>query len=195
MHSDVDRSLGMKLFMLSVLRNPRRLGAVLPSSRHLCAMLARHAAVDDVSPIVELGGGTGALTRAFLQAGIKPERIYVVELEKKLASYLTMVLPPEVTVIQGDAAELKKILPSHILGKVNRIVSGIPMINLPETVRRQILESCFEIMAPEGAYLQYTYSPRSSINSKAYGLTQKRLGMSLLNVPPATVWQYTKATA
>ncbi|MBY0292508.1 MAG: methyltransferase domain-containing protein [Alphaproteobacteria bacterium] len=186
-----NHSLGTRLFILRALRNPRQLGAVAPSSRHLGALLARHATIDDSSPIVELGGGTGALTRALIKAGIAPSRIYVIELDSTLADYLKTALP-HVNIIHGNATELNKILPPEILGKVPRIVSGLPMINMPEPIRRKILDSCFEIMTPGGAYIQYTYSPRSSIDAGAYQLTKKRLGTIFLNLPPATVWQYTK---
>ena len=37
-------------------------------------------------------------------------------------------------------------------------------------------------MAPGGVYLQYTYSPRSSIDAKTYQLTKKRLGTVVLNL-------------
>lgn len=185
-------SLGTKLFLLRALKNPRQLGAVAPSSRHLGAFLARHAAIDDTSPIVELGGGSGSLTRSLIKAGIDPARLYVVELDKALASYLKTALP-QVHIIHGNAAHLAKILPPEIIGKVHRIVSGLPMINIPAAIRGEILESCFEIMAPGGAYIQYTYSPRSSINTETYGLKKKRLGTIFLNLPPASIWQYTKA--
>jgi len=191
MQAYTDSSLGTKLFILRALRNPLQLGAVAPSSRHLGALLARHAAIDDDSPIVELGGGSGSLTKALIKSGIAPSRIYVIELDPALAAYLKTALP-QVNVIHGNAAELGKILPSKIIGNVRRIVSGLPMINMPEPIRRQILESCFQIMAPEGVYLQYTYSPRSSINAKAYQLTKKRLGTIFRNLPPASVWAYTR---
>jgi len=184
-------SLGTKLFLLRVLRNPRQLGAVAPSSRHLGALLARHAMVQDDSPIIELGGGSGSLTRALITAGIHPSRIYVIEVDPELAGYLKNALPA-VNIIQGDARDLSKILPSHVVGKINRIVSGLPMINFPELMRRQIMESSFHVMAKEGRFLQYTYSFRSSIDAEAYHLQKKRLGSILLNIPPATVWQYTK---
>ncbi len=184
-------SLGTKLFLLRVLKNPRQLGAVAPSSRHLGAFLAKHTIVDDFSPIIELGGGTGALTRALINTGIDPSRLFVIELDPELAAYLKSALP-QVNVIHGNAAELDQILPPEIIGKVQRIVSGLPMINMPEFVRRNILESCFKVMASEGAYLQYTYSPRSSIDAKAYHLKKQRVGTIFRNLPPATVWQYTK---
>lgn len=191
MQAQTTQSLGTKLFLLRVLRNPRQLGAVAPSSRQLGALLAKHAAFDDDSPIVELGGGSGSLTRSLIKAGIHPSRIYVIELDQELANYLKIAMPL-VNVIHGNAANLADILPAHVLGKVHRIVSGLPMINIPQPIRQQILESCFQIMAPGGAYLQYTYSPRSSIDAEAYQLNKKRLGTVFLNLPPATVWQYTK---
>jgi phosphatidylethanolamine/phosphatidyl-N-methylethanolamine N-methyltransferase len=129
-----------------------------------------------------------------IKAGVDPARIYVIELDPELAKYLKTAMP-QVNIIQGDAADLANILPSHILGKINRIVSGLPMINMPQAIRDRILESCFQVMAPGGAYLQYTYSPRSSINANAYQLNKKRLGTVFLNLPPATVWEYTKRLA
>jgi phosphatidylethanolamine/phosphatidyl-N-methylethanolamine N-methyltransferase len=194
MQTQVSHSLGTKLFLLRALRNPRQLGAVAPSSRHLGALLAKHAGFDDQSPIVELGGGSGSLTRSLIKAGIDPARLYVIELDAELAAYLKMAMP-HVNVIHGNATELARILPKDVIGKVNRVVSGLPMINMPELIRRQILESCFDIMAPEGAYVQYTYSPRSSIDAETYQLNKKRLGTVFLNLPPATIWQYTKQCA
>lgn len=186
-----NHSLGLKLFLSRALRNPRQLGAVAPSSRHLGALLAKHVTVDDDSPIVELGGGSGSLTRALIKAGVAPARIYVIELDIELANYLKNAMP-HVNVIQGNATDLADILPTHIIGKVQHVVSGLPMINIPQKVRGQILESCFQIMAPGGVYLQYTYSPRSSIDAETYQLNKKRLGTVFLNLPPATIWHYTK---
>jgi phosphatidylethanolamine/phosphatidyl-N-methylethanolamine N-methyltransferase len=184
-------SLEKKLFLLRALRHPRKLGAIAPSSRYLGALMARHVIVDDNTPLIELGGGTGSLTRALINSGVSPEQIYVIELDSELAEYLKKSLPG-VNVIQGDATSLSKILPTHIIGNIPRIVSGIPMMNIPEPIQRKIVDSCFEIMSPGGALLQYTYSPRSSLNAKAFQLKKKRLGTVFRNLPPASVWQYTK---
>lgn len=191
MQAQINHSLGTKLFFSRVIRNPRQLGAFAPSSRQLGALFAKHAAVDEDSPIVELGGGTGSLTRALIKAGINPSRIYVVELDPELANYLKAAIPG-VHVIQGDAAELAHILPAHVVGKVKRIVSGLPMINIPQPIRERIVKSIFEVMVPGGAYLQFTYSPLSSIDAESYQLIKKRLGTAFFNIPPATVWQYQK---
>jgi len=188
---DLNKLLGTRLFILRCLRNPRQLGAVVPTSRRVGTFLARHADVDPDSPIIELGGGSGSVTRTLIKSGICPSRLYVIELDPELAAYLKATLP-EVTVIHGDASQLASILPPEILGKVRRIVSSLPMINMPSPIQQKILESCFEVMTPDGVYLQFTYSPLSSIDDKAYDLKKKRLGTIFRNLPPATVWQYTK---
>lgn len=194
MKTQKDSSFGTKLFLARILKNPRQLGAIAPSSRFLGALLARNLNDDGVSPIVELGGGSGSLTKALIKAGVDPKRLYVIELDEALAEFLREAFPG-VNVIHGDATELEKILPAKVIGKVQRVVSGLPMINMPENVRSDILRSMFAILGPAGRYLQYTYSPRSSINAEAYQLTKKRLGSTLLNLPPATVWQYSKEAA
>ena len=194
MRFNLSKLFGTRLFILRCLRNPRQLGAVLPTSRRVGAFLARHAEVDADSPIVELGGGSGSVTRTLIKSGISPSRLYVIELDPELAAYLKTSLP-DVTVIQGNATDLASILPPEIMGKVRRVVSSLPMMNIPAPIRQKILESCFEIMTPEGIYLQFTYSPLSSINDKVHQLTKKRLGTIFRNIPPATVWQYTKDVA
>jgi phosphatidylethanolamine/phosphatidyl-N-methylethanolamine N-methyltransferase len=191
MQAETNTAVGTKLFLKRFLKSPRQLGAVAPSSRHLGALLAKHANSNDGSPIVELGGGTGSLTKAMIKEGIDPARIYVIELDPALAAYLKSNMP-HVNVIHGDAVHLETILPSEIIGKVRRVVSGLPMINIPEGIRKQILDSCFQIMSEGGLFLQYTYSPKSSINEKVYQLQKKRIGTVFRNLPPATVWAYSR---
>lgn len=191
MQIETSSSLERKLFFLRVLKNPRQLGAVAPSSRFLGKLLAENALIEGTSPIVELGGGTGSITRALIAEGVEPSRIYVIELDEALANYLRLKFPG-VNVIQGNATDLETILPAEVLGKVKRVVSGLPMTTIPSEVRKKIIEASFKILEKDGALLQYTYSPRSNINAKAHGLAKKRLGTIFRNFPPASVWQYTK---
>ncbi len=73
------------LFFVRWLKAPHRIGAsgtVQPPS-------GPRRPADQVlgagpGPIIELGGGTGSVTRALLEAGIAPERLVVVERDEKL---------------------------------------------------------------------------------------------------------------
>ncbi len=181
-----------KLFFSRWIKHPLRLGAVLPSSKTLTDLVSRHATRDPDGIIIELGGGTGRLTRSLLNVGIPPEKLYVLELDPELGAFLKKAMP-QVNVIIGDACDLPKLIPAEYVGNVKTVISGMPMTTMPMEIQRRILKAAFEVMSEEGQLLQYTYRPVSPLSTEKHGLSKKRLGVAFKNLPPATVWQYMKA--
>ena len=55
--------------------------------------------------MLEVGAGTGVVSRALLEGGVPPEQLIVVEIVREMAAHLRHVLPG-VQVIEGDAREL-----------------------------------------------------------------------------------------
>lgn len=177
------------LFIRKLLKNPKSMGAIVPSSKKLAAFVAQCINPNDV--IVELGAGTGGLTLALLEAGVKTSNLVLCELDHDMCNLLRRKFP-ELLVIEGDATHLQQLLADkapHIQG-VNAIVSGIPMVNLNFSEQKFILDACFKVLSEEGRFLQFTYGPRSPLPSKKLGLHAKRLGHVLQNMPPAVIWQY-----
>lgn len=179
------------LFLKRVVRNPRALGAVMPSSQALSKFICNHVNLTSTDPIIELGAGTGRFTKALLEQGCDPSRLYLVELDKELCEYLRKNFP-KVHVIQGDATSLQTLLPTEIIGKVLTVISGIPLINLSEAVLESLVLSCFSITQEGGELLQFTYGPLSPLPAKRLGLHKEKLGYVLQNFPPAVVWKYQK---
>jgi phosphatidylethanolamine/phosphatidyl-N-methylethanolamine N-methyltransferase len=177
------------LFFKRLLKNPRALGAIAPSSVALCNFICRHVETTPDTYVVEIGAGTGRFTRTLLHSGIAPERLFVVEMDPELCKFL-MLHFPTVTVIEGDAGHLEQILPPHIIGNVSTVISGIPLVNLSEKVQAHIADACFAILAKGGQMLQFTYGPLSPLSSRKLGLHKKRLGHVLWNFPPAVIWAY-----
>ena len=68
-----------RLFLKRWLRNPLRLGAVAPSSHRLVGRVAQHVRLDPGEYVIELGGGTGRLTKALLERGIPADRLIVLD--------------------------------------------------------------------------------------------------------------------
>ncbi|WP_323172461.1 16S rRNA (adenine(1518)-N(6)/adenine(1519)-N(6))-dimethyltransferase RsmA [Natrialba sp. PRR66] len=65
----------------------------------------------DTSHLLEIGGGTGALTDRLLELGTETDRVTVVERDSELASFLRTEFSDEIdagrlTVIEGDALEV-----------------------------------------------------------------------------------------
>ena len=105
------------------LKNPRQLGTLAPISVKL-SMLAAQEALSHYkpgTPVVEIGAGTGRLTRALLRCGVQAEDLTVVELDKEMCEFLRKSIPG-IHVIEGDATHLKKMVSPEICEKVGVVV-------------------------------------------------------------------------
>jgi phosphatidylethanolamine/phosphatidyl-N-methylethanolamine N-methyltransferase len=180
-----------ELFFRQYLRSPRAVGSVIPSSRALGRAVAAQTAWEPGQYVVELGGGTGSITMGLIERGIPRDRLFVVELDGPMHAYLKERLPG-VNVIQGDATRLDEILVRHGVDVVSTVISGIPMVGNPMSLRRAIVEQGFKVLRPGGFMLQYSYSPVAPIPAKEFGVTAKLARYVLWNFPPATVWKYTR---
>ena len=179
------------LFLSRFVKNPRNLGAIWPSSRALGSFIGKSAAQDRQPLIVEIGAGTGRLTRGLLDAGVSPQNLICIEMDKDMCSFLKRSYP-YLAVCESQAQDLAHVLPPSWLGSVTTIVSGIPMMNLSPTTRLSILEACTKTLGPGGRFLQFTYSPIPPFPSKKLGFSRRCLGRVWLNIPPAFIWEYKK---
>jgi phosphatidylethanolamine/phosphatidyl-N-methylethanolamine N-methyltransferase len=183
-----------ELFFRQWLRSPKSMGSVLPSSRVLARAIAAEMAWQPGQYVVELGGGTGAITQGLIERGIPRDRIIVIELDGSLYTYLKDRLAG-CTVIQGDATRLDEILARHEVGEIGTVLSGLPMVGMPEAFQRAIVEQSFKVMKPGSFMLQYSYSPIPPVPAARFGITAKIARYVLWNFPPAAVWRYTKKVA
>lgn len=176
------------LFIKRWLANPLQMGSVIPSSPALCRRIAALAACGPDEVVVELGAGTGVVSRALLDAGLPPQRLVVVEIVRDMAEHLRRALPG-VNVIQGDAFELATALPARMHGKVGTAICGIPLVMLPVAQQRRFV-AAVESVAPGKGFLLYTYCITSPLPYRKLGLTAKREAWTPSNIPPASIWRY-----
>lgn len=184
------------MFLRAWVRDPRHVGAVFPSSPMLGRMMARQIDASRPGHIVEIGGGTGSITR-MLREEFGPERVAVIERDPKLHRHLQERFP-DLRVILGDGVELADLLKGAEIEQVAGIVCCVPMLTVPPFVRTAILEQSFAAMGEGGRLVQFTYGvgcPVPKPAMRALGLTAKPANVVLFNIPPATVWRFTKETA
>ncbi|MFV3075153.1 class I SAM-dependent methyltransferase [Niveispirillum fermenti] len=179
------------LFFKRWLANPLSMASITPSAPSLSRLMARQIRRDPDEVVVEFGGGTGAVTRAILDAGVPPSRLYSVERDPELATWLRRHFP-QVNVLEGDVADICRMLPEEVRGKVGTVLVCLPMILIPAEQQRAIVDAIFDIMPPGRAFYAYTYSARSPIRRKALGLRGRRVGFTIANIPPASVWRFTR---
>lgn len=182
------------LFWRRWMSDPKAVGAVMPSSPGLTRRIAREVVYREGEAVVELGPGTGTVTRALLKAGVPEERLVLVELDPEMHAYLARRFP-RAAVLCGDAAEIDEILPRQWRGRVSTVVSCLPLLAIPLATRARIADAVFRIMAPGGHLVQFTYSPFSPLRNAVPELKSERAGFAAWNFPPATIWRYTADAA
>jgi phosphatidylethanolamine/phosphatidyl-N-methylethanolamine N-methyltransferase len=138
-------------------------GSIVPSSRYLAQAMARHiAGPRGPANILEVGPGTGAVTRRILRL-LKPEdRLDLVELNESFADLLRQRFQSD-PLFQRAAGQATV----HVCGieafqsdvRYDYIVSGLPFANFSATFVEQVLQALFELLAPGGilSYFEYMY--------------------------------------
>jgi phosphatidylethanolamine/phosphatidyl-N-methylethanolamine N-methyltransferase len=196
----LDSRAGTALFLKRWLRRPFAMGAVVPSGRLLAEAMARTtlaALGERPGDVVELGAGTGEVTKALLAAGIDPKRLILVERDGELAAFLRRHFPGP-RIIEGDAVRLPRLLADNGVERVSVVVSSLPLLSLPAEIVKGIVEGVFEALPRGAALVQFTYGPTPPVprglrqNLRLVGARGHRIWR---NVPPAVVWTFRRPTA
>lgn len=187
-----------RLFFLRWLRNPRQMGSVVPSSKGLArAMAAQLSALGPDEYVVELGPGSGVVTRALCEAGIPQNRLVVIERDEAFIAPLKKEFP-EAIILGEDASNLVEILKQHNVKVVTAVVSSLPLLSLPGKVCEAIIHASFRALKRDGVYIQFTYglsSPVPQAHQDAVGIRGQIVKRIWRNFPPARVWRYTALAA
>ncbi len=181
------------LFFRRFLAHPLRLASILESSPALSRIVAEQLSCDADDYVVELGAGTGPVTRALLAAGVSPDRLIAVEIDAQMARFLRQSFPG-VTVIEDDALDLRQVVPPEALKKIGAVICGVPISLLPAAQQRELVDLMLSLLPPGRPFLAYTHRLTSPLPAEALGLTGERRAFTLLNLPPASVWAYQKQT-
>lgn len=172
-------------FYKALLKGFKTTGALAPSSKHLAKAMARALPPNFNGTIVELGPGTGAITRGLIDHGISQHNIIAIESSIEFFKHMRQEFP-EVKTILGQAEHLSKILSPTQL-PVAAIVSSLPLRILSLETQNNIMREIDKVLAPAGYYIQYTYSTKKNpfSESKAYQHIYSHLVW--INLPPARV--------
>jgi phosphatidylethanolamine/phosphatidyl-N-methylethanolamine N-methyltransferase len=178
-------------FLKSLVSAPRLTGAVAPSGKALARAMA--AAVGPLTDgvVVELGPGTGPVTRALIERGVDGRRLVLVEYDPRFCRLLESRFG-SATIIQGDAYDLPRTLAGLGGERIAAVVSSLPLLNQPPHRREKLIDDVFSLVGPDGVFVQFTYGLASPI-SRQYrsGRISAHCSATIWrNLPPARVWTY-----
>jgi phosphatidylethanolamine/phosphatidyl-N-methylethanolamine N-methyltransferase len=181
------------LFLRSWLASPRRTAAISPSGRSLAMLMTAQLGAAD-APVIELGPGTGVFTHALLERGLIEGELTLVEYDPDFIPLLRARFPGT-RIHHADATRLHglNLYPPATAGAV---ISGLGLLAMPQGKITAILIGAFSYLRPDGALYQFTYGPGCPVPSailKRLGLRAQRIGGTLCNLPPASVYRITRA--
>ena len=186
MNTDSDAPL---VFVRSLLTNPKQVGAVAPSSPALSRLMTS-TVEGSKGPVLEVGAGTGAITRELIQRGVHTDRLVLVERDPTMAAFLRRKFP-RVRVLCGDALHSKRLLAAADMGPAGTIISSLPLRNFSRPEQIETLRGMVAALAGDGQLIQFTYAAGCPVPWRHLGLRAERLGRVWLNMPPAAVWRFT----
>jgi phosphatidylethanolamine/phosphatidyl-N-methylethanolamine N-methyltransferase len=160
---------------------PKAVGSIVPTSSITARKMASVVNPKSGLPVLEVGPGTGVITRAILAQGVKPENLYAVEYSTDFVRHLRQ-LYPGVNVIEGDAFNLDATLGNKSGLKFDSVISGVPLLNFPVTQRIAYIESLLDRI-PTGR-------PVSPIPPGRGDYTVEHFHFVIRNIPPTQLWIY-----
>src|ERR1043166_345879 len=179
-------------FLQAFLKNPLKVGAIAPSSPELVAKILDGIHPDDQNIVLELGVGTGAVTK-FLQDIVSSKNSYLgIEVDPELVATLNRKFP-DMNIVCGNAADACSIHSGSGLGKVRYVVCCLPFVSLPKEISESVLTEIEKFM-DEGCELrifQYAHGYFLPPAIKLREMLKNRYGKShrsplvLKNFPPA----------
>lgn len=167
--------------------NPRRFGGFV-SGPALAEAITRE--IDStVSPVLELGPGTGVFTRALIARGVAERDLILVELDPKLAERLRSAFPQALVLCCKAGSVTADLVEGR---RPAAIISGLPLLNFPDEEVERIVAAAFAISDPDAALYQFTYGPKCPVSKDIrtkLGLSARRTTRVWRNVPPASVYR------
>jgi phosphatidylethanolamine/phosphatidyl-N-methylethanolamine N-methyltransferase len=173
-------------------RDKKGVGALLPTSS---VTARRMASVIDMSsglPVLELGAGTGVITKAILERGVKPADLVSIE----YASHFYELLRKKfagVDVRNGDVFELDTVLADRRDQMFDSVISAVPMLSFPLERRIALMKNLLARVPPGRPVIQITHGPMSPLPALPEAYEIVHYDFVVRNLPPAQLWLYRKA--
>ena len=180
-------------FLQAFLKNPAKVGAIAPSSPELAQRMVEDIRPNSDNIILELGVGTGAITK-FIHDIVPDDKSYLgIELDKDLVRHLKRNFR-DLKIVRGNALESFALHKKSGLGKVGYVICCLPFVSIPNDVGEKILSEIDKFMArgnctfrtfqyAHGYYFPSAIKLREHMRAR-YGKARKS-PMIMKNVPPA----------
>ena len=170
-------------------RDKKGVGALVPTSSVTARRMASVIDVASGLPVLELGAGTGVITRAILERGVAPRDLVSIEYAPHFCELLSARFP-EVDVRNGDVFDLDAALGERRGVVFDCVISAVPMLSFPLQARIALMKDLLSRIPHGRPVIQITYGPMSPLPALPDVYTISHFDFVVRNLPPAQLWSY-----
>lgn len=192
--------MGVATFATEALADFQSTASIAPSSRYLARAMVKPLALQQAKVAIELGPGTGAMTRHMLKVLPADAKLIAFEINPRFVEYLRKnIQDPRLTVLDCPAQQAQQALHNLGIDKADAALSSLGLSLFPDSLCESIIGGLQEVLKPEAVLTQFQYVSRvrlldgkaeyfdaSRLISRFFPVVQRRLVVR--NIPPAFVY-------
>lgn len=158
-----DRGIGqaetsLRVFAIEAVTDFRTVAAVAPSSRYLTRAMLEPLPLNRARVVVELGAGTGVMTRALLDALSGDSILFAFEINSRFFRYLESNLSDSrLVLVNADVEQFGQELRRRGSHRVEAVVSSIALGYMSDQQRHNLLSQVTAFLDHKGVLTQYQY--------------------------------------
>lgn len=178
------------LFLGKFLKQGTAIASLAPSSRWLARATTRNIDWTRPGVVLELGAGTGPITRELVERADGRGRLLIIERDPDFLKLLRERFAglPNLEVIEGDVRDLRDMLAERGGERVDAIVSGLPVPSFTKELQAGLFRDVAAVLKPGGTFNQITEMPWVYQRFYRRFFDEARFVFEPRNFPPAGVY-------
>jgi phosphatidylethanolamine/phosphatidyl-N-methylethanolamine N-methyltransferase len=145
------------IFLKQLIKSAKHTGAIAPSSYFLAKKMVSRSRIKNARTIIELGPGTGAITKEIIKKMPKGCNLWTFEINLEFVRHLKKKYP-KANHVYANISSLEKLIEKNNIGKIDSIISGIPFVSLDRKDCEKIFSEISNVMDETTRLVLFTYS-------------------------------------
>jgi phospholipid N-methyltransferase len=175
------------LFLGKFLKHGTAIASLAPSSPWLSRATVRNVDWARANVLVELGAGTGPITKVLAENARPACRVIVLERDPDFVKILEdrFGANANLEVVGADVRDLAAILSERGIERADHVISGLPVPSFPKNLQRDLFRNVRSVLDPLGTYNQITELPWVYLRFYRRFFEDVRFAFEPRNFPPA----------
>lgn len=197
--------MGVATFAAEALADFGATASITPSSRYLARTMVKPLGLETAKVAIELGPGTGSMTRHMLAALPADAKLIAFEINPRFVDYLRKnIQDSRLTVLDCPAQQAKQALDEIGVEAADAALSSLGLSLFPDALCESIIGGLQDVLRPEAVLTQFQYVSRvrlldgkaeyfdaSKLIRRFFPVVRRRLVVR--NIPPAFVYSCSRS--